>query len=150
MKTGTKIKVFLTLAALLLGLGVLRGFVPFPGIDTQPLTARVSPSTSDGRFMTVRGTWEGGTAFITITAGNGIDPPNCKTGKCAPSPYTQKIQVTHGQEVIFSVQADSYKGRATCLLLAPGESFGSRIPATARQEGTGNDGHVTCTRTVTW
>jgi hypothetical protein len=105
----------------------------FPGIDKAPLRNRVTPSTEDGRWVRLIGTWsDEGPANITITAGDNVSPPNCDVGVCPTNPYNTLIQVKRGQQVIFSVQSKTYKGGATCVILLSGESWGSKLPEGAR------------------
>jgi len=150
MKTSTGIKLGALVALLGFALLTVRPWSAFPRIDTAPLKNRVSPSTSDGRWVRVIGTWsEERPAYITIVAGNGIDPPGCNTGTCGGRAYSQLIQVKLNQEVIFTVQNILYRGGATCVILLSGEDFGSKVPAGARVDNSaGDNGRASCKRVV--
>lgn len=150
MKTTTKLAAG-TLAALA-GFALLTtaNWQEFAWINRSPMTSKVRPTGSDSVWVKLRGTWsDEGPAFITITAGNNVDPPSCHSAPCGENPYLERVEVQRGHEVVFSVQSVSYKGRATCLILAPGEDFGAKVPPGARMEST-TGGHVTCKRSVTW
>jgi hypothetical protein len=153
MKVSTKTLAFLiigVLAGAILASQTGRNYQAFPGIDEAPLSNRVTPSTSDGRWVRVTASWtEEVPAFITIVAGDGAAPPNCLTKPAGGQSYSCLIQVRLGQEVVFSVQSSNYKGGANCVILLSGESWGSKVPAGARVDNhAGHNGHAKCIRTV--
>jgi hypothetical protein len=152
VKLGTQLKIGTVLAVVAFGLFTMKPWNAFPHIDTAPLHSRARPSTSEGRTARLVGTWsEDQPAYITIVAGDGINPPGCNTGTCGGRAYSTLIQVRHGQEVIFTVQNILYKGGATCVILAPGESWGSKVPPGARVDNSaGHDGRASCKRLVDW
>jgi hypothetical protein len=152
MRTSTGVKIGAVLALILFGLLTIKPWQAFPRIDTAPMRNRVTPSTKDGRWAKVIGTWtEDQPAYITIVAGDGVNPPGCNTGTCGGRAYTTMIQVKTGQEIIFTVQNILYKGGANCVILAPGEDYGAKVPAGARVDNhAGHDGRASCHRVVTW
>lgn len=150
--TKTRLKIWTTLIVLGAVLLAARSWSAFPRIDEGPISSKVTPSTEDGRWIIVRAWVEVAPAYVTITAGNNVDPPGCTTGQCA-SPYSQRLQVKRGQQVVFTIRSKQWKGRAKCTLLAPGEHWEAKVPPGARQDNqgaAGAQGGVTCIRTVTW
>lgn len=147
----------MSVATRLKGLAILVGVAAVGGlalqgagvIDAFPPSARVTPSTKDGRFILATGTWDApGGADIEIRAGSGEVPPACGGGRCTTSPYKARLQVHHGDTVVITVYAHALRGRASCYLQRPGERFDA-VPRPGRAEST-TGGTVTCTRSVDW